>query len=102
MITMVNLRDLSAKVTPDHDRLSTLVEFPELAGALPESQPLPDNFEKSFLAIGITRIRRGLLDVTMILQDSSYFFSLRNGAATINAVRFASSFFGKAQFVPVA
>src|SRR5205814_10295158 len=79
MITMVNLRDLSAKVTPDHARLSTLVEFPELAGALPESQPLPDIFEKSFLAIGITRIRRGLLDVTMRSEEhTSELQSLRH------------------------
>ena len=50
--------------------------------------------------VGLARIRRNKLDATVILQDNSRFFSARNGAAVINAVRFASSFFGKGQFIP--
>ena len=62
--------------------------------------PLPEDYEKWFGAVGLARIRRGRWDATLVLKDSSRFFSARNGGAVINAVRFASSFFGKGQFVP--
>ena len=48
------------------------------------------------------RIRRGDLDATLILQDNSRFFSARKGPLVINAVRFATSFFGKGQFIPAS
>jgi hypothetical protein len=48
----------------------------------------------------LARIRRGALDATVILRDNSRFFSARKGPLVINAVRFATSFFGKGQFIP--
>jgi len=89
-------RQLGVENTP----LSALMEYPELAGTLPAGAPLPEYYEKQFPLVGLTRIRRGELDGTVILQDSSRFFSARKGPLVVNAVRFATSFFGKGQFVP--
>jgi hypothetical protein len=96
------LAALTRQLAPEHARLSALLEYPELDGSLPASQALPDNYEKSFPAIGLVRIRRGRRDATLVLEDNSRFFSLRNGNAVVQAVRFACSFFGKGQFVPTS
>ena len=91
---------LARGLGPEHARLSALLEYPELSAALPQAEALPENYERWLGAVGLARIRRGHWDATMVLKDNSRFFSARNGAAVINAVRFASSFFGKGQFVP--
>lgn len=83
-------------------RLSTLMEYPELAVPLPAAVALPEDYEKAMPVIGLTRIRRGALDGTVIMQDNSRFFSARKGPVVIEAVRFATSFFGKGQFIPAA
>lgn len=93
---------MARQFAPDHASLSALLEYPELSQPLPESRSLPSDFEKRFPEVGITRIRRGPLSATLVLGDSSRFFTLRYGDAVINAVRFATSFFGKGQFVPAA
>jgi hypothetical protein len=94
------LATLAERAAPDGARLSTLLEYPELSQRLPPPGPLPDDFEKAFDTIGIARIRRGLLDATLVLGGSSRFFTLRYGDAAIDGVRFATSFFGKGQFIP--
>jgi hypothetical protein len=91
-------RDLGA----EHARLSVLLEYPELAGALPQPAPLPDDYEKMFPLAGLARVRRGAMDATLMLSGNSRFFSGRKGSAVIESVRFATSFFGKGQFVPEA
>jgi hypothetical protein len=96
------LAGLARGLAPEHARLSALLEYPELAGPLPPAETLPEDYEKWFGAVGLARIRRGRWDATMVLQESSRFFSARHGGAVINAVRFATSFFGKGQFVPDA
>jgi len=89
-------------IAPGVAKLSTLLEYPELAGRLPEPSPIPDDYERTFPLAGLARIRRGPRDATMVLKDNSRFLSLRNGAAVVEAVRFATSFFGKGQFVPMS
>jgi hypothetical protein len=91
---------LARELAPAHTRLSALLEYPELAGALPEAAPLPEDYEKWFGVMGLAHIRRGRWDATLVSRDNSRFFSARNGGAVIQAVRFATSFFGKGQFVP--
>ena len=86
-------------IPPESARLSTLLEYPELAGPMPEAKPLPQDYEKQFPLLSLARIRRGSRDATLVLAESSRFFSARNGGVVLNAVRFATSFFGKGQFM---
>ena len=81
-------------------RLSALLEYPELSRPLPAAQALPDDFEQPLPAVGITRLRRGPLSATFILGGSSRLLTFRFGDAVVEAVRFASAFFGKGQLIP--
>ena len=83
-------------------RLSTLLEYQDLSKALPAAGPLPGGYEKPFPEVGIWRIRRGPLSATLILGGSSRLIALRYGSAVVEGIRFATSFFGKGQFVPDA
>lgn len=83
-----------------HANLATLLDYPELAAAGPEPQPVPDHYEKTFRTLGLARIRRGATSASILLGGASRFFTVRRGDAVIEAVRFASAFFGKGQFVP--
>lgn len=80
--------------------LSALMEYPELAQKQPALQPIPDNYRHEFPHNGVIRIRRGPVSATILTERRSRFFTLRNGQAVINGVRFASAFFGRGQFVP--
>jgi hypothetical protein len=93
---------LARGMAPESARLSALLEYPELNGALPAAEVLPEDYEKWFGTLALARIRRGRWDATLVLHESSRFFSARNGGVVIHAVRFATSFFGKGQFVPDA
>jgi len=94
------LSTLASRAAPEGARLSALLEYPELSQPLPAAQPLPDDFERAFDEIGIARVRRGPLSATLILGGSSRFFTMRYGEAVLEGIRFATSFFGKGQFVP--
>jgi hypothetical protein len=89
-----------ARMGRERVTLSAMLEYPELAGPLPEAGALPDDYEKLLPAIGLARIRRGSYDATVVLSGNSRFVSLRGGGAVVQAVRFATTFFGKGQFVP--
>ena len=94
------LSTLAERAAPEGARLSALLEYPELLQPLPAAQPLPEEFEHAFPEVGIARIRRGPLSATLVLGGFSRFFTLRHGDAAIEGVRFATSFFGKGQFIP--
>jgi hypothetical protein len=82
--------------------LSARLEYPELNGELPAAADLPSDYEKLFGAIGLARVRRGSRDATVVFSGNSRFLSMRSGGAVVQAVRFASSFFGKGQFAPAS
>lgn len=91
---------LAARYRDKYASLAQLLAWPELAKPLPARQSLPEDYEKEMPAVGIARIRRNRADATLIFTGNSRFLTLRSGEAVINAVRFASAFFGKGQFVP--
>lgn len=87
-------------IEPDHVRLASLMEYPDLQKNPPAPTALPDNFEKYYPLSKVTRIRRGKTSLTILHEGSSRWLSIHHGQAVINAVRFATAFFGKGQFVP--
>jgi hypothetical protein len=94
------LASIASHFAPTRASLSALMEYPELADPGPSPKPIPENYRKTFPHNGVIRVRRGSMSATVITEGRNRFFTLRNGDAVINAVRFASAFFGKAQFVP--
>lgn len=89
--------NLARQFEPAYGSVSSILRWPGCVFDLPESKPLPDNYDKLFPAVGLARIRRGPMSVSVI-RDRDRFFTFRHGAAIINAVRFSSAFFGKGQF----
>lgn len=78
--------------------LLAFLSEPELRRPLPPDAPLPTDYAKVFAHSSLARIRRGNASGT-ILAGNTTLFSFRRGAAALEAVRFASAFFGKGQFV---
>ncbi len=74
------------------------LEEPELGRPMPPDGDLPVDYAKAFPYSNLVRIRRGDASAT-VLADNSTVFSFRKGAAALEAVRLASAFFGKGQFV---
>ena len=85
---------------PENIELASLMEYPELQKDLPAATPIPQDYEEDYTISGISRIRHGKTSVTIMHRDSSRWITMRHGEAVVNAVRFASAFFGKGQFVP--
>ncbi len=90
---------LARAFEPRSASLARLMDFPLLLQQAPEPEALPDDYERAFPNSKLVHIRRGETSASIILEGNSRFFALRRGAAVINGVRFASAFFGKAQFV---
>lgn len=90
---------IAQRYTESMASLSTLMEYPEMIGPIPEPAPLPDSYTRTMKDLGIVRFRRGPVSSTVIGGDAT-FFTTRKGEAVVQAVRFASAFFGKGQFMP--
>jgi hypothetical protein len=78
--------------------LTMYLQYPEILAELPAAQPLPQNFVRVMPAVRVARVRRGSLSATVMFNGSSRILAARKGACVVEAVRFASAFFGKGQF----
>ena len=78
--------------------LLAFLEDPVLRQALPASAPLPDDFARPFPSSDLVRIRRGPVSAT-VLGSNPCVLSFQKAEAALEAVRLASAFFGKGQFV---
>jgi hypothetical protein len=72
---------------------SSVTEIPRL--------PLPESYVHPLRHSGVVRLRRQALSATMVAGQAR-FLSLRQGEAVLEAVRLASAFFGKGQFIGTA
>lgn len=89
---------LADHLAPQSASLAAYMEYPEMAGRKPAPAPLPESFEREMKSLGIVRVRRGPVSATLF-SDNPAFFALHNGDVAIEAIRFASAFFGKGQFL---
>lgn len=93
---------LAKQLERENAALSTLLDNPELSGPGPAPQPVPEDYARHFRALGLVRLRHGATSASILLDGTSRFFTLRQGDAVIEAIRFCSAFFGKGQFVPTS
>ncbi len=77
--------------------LAAFLTEPALLRALPPDAPLPTDYAKHFAYSSLARIRRGHVSGT-VLANNTTLFSFRKNSAALEAVRFATAFFGKGQF----
>jgi hypothetical protein len=80
--------------------LPHFLEDPSLLEDLPESTPIPTSYHKYFEYSDIVRIREGNVDMSIILNNPT-FFNYFKGNAALESVRLSSAFFGKGQFESV-
>lgn len=89
---------LALKAVSRYAGLSYLMAWPDFQRTDLPTAPPPSNYERWFPRMGVQRIRRELTSATLLTQANDRFFQFRHGDAVINAVRFATGFFGKGQF----
>lgn len=77
--------------------LPYFLEDDSLHKNLPAKKKLSTHYTKLFPYSKMARLRWGNTDAT-ILGENNSFFTFFNGMAALQAVRFASAFFGKGQF----
>jgi hypothetical protein len=78
--------------------LPAFLEDPALQRPMPASSALPTDYARVFSYSGLARVRRQEISAT-ILAGNPTFFSMHKGFAVLEALRFASAFFGKGQFM---
>lgn len=77
--------------------LDYFLEDPTLWKELPADKPIPISYAKAFPYSGVVRIRRENWDCTILSNNTSW-LTFHKGNAVLQAMRVASSFFGKGQF----
>ncbi|MBL9188224.1 MAG: hypothetical protein JNK23_12135 [Opitutaceae bacterium] len=91
-------RQIEAETKGRVGELATFLLEPEFGRALPPSAPLPTDYAKVFAHSALARIRRGAASGT-VLAGNPTLFTFRKGSAALTALRLATAFFGKGQFV---
>ena len=89
-----------AKIQSLYGSFSYLLEDSNLWKELPASKPLPTSYVKAFPYSGVVRFRRGVWDATLLSNNPGW-FTFHKGNAVLQAMRVATSFFGKGQFQSV-
>ncbi|HEY5918818.1 MAG TPA: hypothetical protein VIU13_15485 [Chryseolinea sp.] len=97
---MVSYIQNTAKVDQLGYMLPHFIEDPSLLQDLPEPTPIPTNYHKYFKYSDIVRIREGNVDMSIILNNPT-FFNYFKGNAALESVRLSAAFFGKGQFESV-
>lgn len=87
----------ASKIQSLYGSFSYLLEDSNLWKELPASQPLPTSYVKAFPYSGVVRFRRGPWDATLLSNNPGW-FTFHKGNAVLQAMRVATSFFGKGQF----
>jgi hypothetical protein len=77
--------------------LPYLLEDPLLQKEVPPG-PLPDDYVRHFKDSGLVRIRRGMMGATILMLNPAL-FTFHYKQVVLQAVRMATAFFGKGQFV---
>jgi hypothetical protein len=94
---MVNYIQNTVKVDQLGYMLPHFIEDPSLLNVLPEPTPIPTSYHKYFKYSDIVRIREGKVDMSIILNNPT-FFNYFKGNAALESVRLSAAFFGKGQF----
>jgi hypothetical protein len=97
---MVSYIQNTTKVDQLGYMLPHFIEDPSLLQDLPEPAPIPTNYHKYFKYSDIVRIREGNVDMSIILNNPT-FFNYFKGNAALESVRLSAAFFGKGQFESV-
>ena len=96
---MAELCRIIEKKNPNvaNGRLIDILQAPLLWKELPATKPLPISYAKAFPYSGVARIRRNEWDAT-ILSNNAGWLTFHKEKVMLQAMRVASSFFGKGQF----
>lgn len=98
--TMASMcRNIEKTSTPEQlaGFLDIFLEDSSLWKDLPVSGSLPTSYAKEFPYSGVVRIRRENWDCTILSNNTSW-LTFHKGNAVLQAIRIATSFFGKGQF----
>ena len=93
---------LARKYADRHAPTSYLLLEPKLALDGARTEAPPDTYRHVFAGLQVARIRRGPRSATVFGQRTSRFLAVRNGDSVLRAIRFATGFFGKGQFLPAS
>ena len=94
---MVNYIQNTVKADQLGYMLPHFLEDPTLLQNLPEAVAIPTSYHKYFEYSDVVRIREGKVDMSIVLNNPT-FFTYFKGNAALESIRLSSAFFGKGQF----